>query len=149
PEVKKKITEEVIRVIGHKEINYQDLSSLHYTTGVIKESMRRFPPACRILRQAAKDDVRDGYVMKKGKSVVLSSYAVQGMEKYWENPKQFEPERFLHERIKHVHKCAYLPFGGGKRLCIGNNFAMMEMQIILALVCPKFDFTLAEHFKLE
>ncbi|MCW5906775.1 MAG: cytochrome P450 [Chitinophagales bacterium] len=149
PEIKQRIDAEVQTVLNQKEFTYDLLQRLEFTTNVIKESMRLFPPAWGVLREAAADDVIDGYLIKKGDSIVLSPYAVQRMEKYWDEPLKFDPDRFLPERIKHVHKYAYFPFGGGQRLCIGNNFAMMEMQIIVALACKHFNFTLAGNFALE
>ncbi|MES2619779.1 MAG: cytochrome P450 [Bacteroidota bacterium] len=149
PEVKQRVEEEFKKVINGNEITYDALNRLEYTTMVIKESMRLYPPAWGVLREAAKDDVIDGHLIKKGDSIVMSPYAVQRMEKYWENPLKFDPDRFSTERMKNIHRYAWFPFGGGQRFCIGNNFAMMEMQIVLALACTQFNFTLADNFKLE
>lgn len=149
PEVHEKINEEVSRVMREDTMTYEQLNKLEYTTMVIKEAMRLYPPAWGILREAAKDDVIDGHLIKKGDSIVLPPYAVQRSERYWPEPEKFDPERFSAERMKGVHRYAYFPFGGGARLCIGNNFAMMEMQIIMALVCKKFSFSLPPNFKLE
>jgi cytochrome P450 len=149
PEVKQKIVDEVQRVIGNNEMTFENLNRLEYTTMVIKESMRLYPPVWGITRDASQEDVIGGYRIKKGDSIAMSPYAVHRLEKYWENPLKFDPERFSPERMKNIHRYAWFPFGGGQRFCIGNNFAMMEMQAVLALVCTKFNFTLAENFKLE
>ncbi len=149
PEAKERISREVETVFDKGEINYEALSRLEYTTMVIKESMRLFPPAWAITREVAKDDIIDGYLLKKGDSIVMSPYAIQRLEKYWDEPEKFQPERFASDKLKQIHRYAYFPFGGGARLCIGNNFAMMEMQIILALACSKFNFTLPENFHFE
>jgi cytochrome P450 len=116
---------------------------------VIKETMRLYPPAWGILRQAAEDDVIDDWQIKKGDAIVLAPYAVHRMEKYWSDPEKFDPDRFLSERMKDKPKYAYFPFGGGQRLCIGNNFALLEMQAALAILCQRFDFSVPENFKLE
>ena len=116
---------------------------------VLKEAMRLYPPVWGITRDASREDVVGGYRIKKGDSIAMSPYAVHRLEKYWENPLKFDPERFSPERMKNVHRYAWFPFGGGQRFCIGNNFAMMEMQIVLALACTQFNFTLADNFKLE
>ncbi len=149
PEIKQRIVDEVKRVIGDSEMSFENLSKLEYTTMVIKESMRLYPPVWGITRDAAKEDVIGGYRIKKGDSIAMSPYAVHRLEKYWENPLQFDPERFSPERMKNIHRYAWFPFGGGQRFCIGNNFAMMEMQIVIALACTQFNFSLAENFKLE
>ena len=108
-----------------------------------------YPPAWGILRQVAEDDLIDDWLLKKGDTVVLSPYAVHRMEKYWEDPERFDPDRFLPERMKHKPKYSYFPFGGGQRLCIGNNFAMLEMQTVLAILCSSFNFHVPENFRLE
>ncbi len=149
PEIKQKVVDEFKRVIGDGEMTFENLNRLEYTTMVLKEAMRLYPPVWGITRDASREDVIDGYLIKKGDSIAISPYAVHRLEKYWENPLKFDPERFSPERMKSIHRYAYFPFGGGQRMCIGNNFAMMEMQIVLALACTKFNFTLAENFKLS
>jgi cytochrome P450 len=149
PEIKARIAEEAATLLNAKEINYDNVSRLEYTMRVIKETMRLYPPAWGILRQVGDDDVIDGWLLKKSDSVVLSPYAVHRMEKYWEDPERFDPDRFLPERMKDKPKYCYFPFGGGQRLCIGNNFALIEMQVVLAILCSRFDFKLPENFRLE
>ncbi|HLP52694.1 MAG TPA: cytochrome P450 [Chitinophagales bacterium] len=149
PEIKQKVVDEVNRTIGTGEMTYENLMKLEYTTMVIKEGMRLYPPVWGITRDAAKEDVVGGYRVKKGDSIAMSPYAVHRFEKYWPEPLAFKPERFSPENIKSIHRYAWFPFGGGQRFCIGNNFAMMEMQIILAKVCTHYNFTLAPGFELE
>lgn len=149
PEASARIASEVKTIIGGAELSYEQLNKLEYTTMVVKEAMRLYPPAWGIVRQAAKDDVIDGYKITKGDTIVLSPYAVQRNERVWAEPEKFDPERFSAERGKAIHRYAWFPFGGGARLCIGNNFAMMEMQIIVALLCSKYSFKLPDNFKLE
>ena len=149
PDVKKRVQQEVADVLTGAELTYDLLNKLEYTTMVIKESMRLYPPAWVTVREAAKDDVIDGYLVKHLDKVVVSPYAVQRSEKYWTEPESFDPERFNATNIKSIPKFAYFPFGGGSRLCIGNNFAMMEMQLVIALMCNKFDFKLPVDFVVE
>ena len=149
PDVKKRVQQEVTEVLTGKELSYDLLNKLEYTTMVIKESMRLFPPACVTVREAAKDDVVGGYLIKHLDKVVVSPYAVQRSKKYWNEPEKFDPERFNASNIKSIPRFAYFPFGGGARLCIGNNFAMMEMQLILARMCSKFDFELPDGYEVE
>lgn len=149
PEARERIANEIKTVVGDSELTYEQLNKLEYTTMVVKEAMRLYPPAWGIIRQAAKDDVIDGYKITKGDTLVLSPYAVQRNERIWPQPEQFDPERFSAERGKAIHRYAYFPFGGGARLCIGNNFAMMEMQIIVALICSNYGFKLPTNYNLE
>lgn len=148
-EAKKKMQQEIDAVIGTGEITFEKLHRLEYTTMVIKESMRLYPPAWMIPREAAKDDVIGGYQIRKGDKVLASPYAMQRSPRYWSNPDAFMPERFTAENMKDMPRYAYFPFGGGARMCVGNNFAMMEMQIVLAKICAQFDFVLPENFELE
>jgi cytochrome P450 len=149
PEVKAKVDAELQAVLSGNELTYDLLGKLEYLQMVIKESMRLYPPAWVTVREAAKDDMIDGYLIKKGDKIIASPYAMQHSENYWQNPEKFDPERFTPENAKRIPKYTYFPFGGGARLCIGNNFAMMEMQIVAALVCSKYNFTLPDNFKLE
>jgi len=148
-EAKKKMQQEIDAVIGTGEITFEKLHRLEYTTMVIKEAMRLYPPAWMIPREAAKDDVIGGYQIRKGDKVLASPYAMQRSPRYWSNPDAFMPERFTAENMKDLPRYAYFPFGGGARMCVGNNFAMMEMQIVLAKICAQFDFVLPENFELE
>jgi cytochrome P450 len=149
PDVKQKVQQEVSAVLNSGPLTYELLNKLEYTTLVIKESMRLYPPAWVTIREACKEDVIGGYQIRHKDKIVVSPYAMQRSAKYWQEPEKFDPLRFTPEKAKHIPRFAYFPFGGGARLCIGNNFAMMEMQLILALVCSKYDFSLPEDFKLE
>ncbi|HRG90047.1 MAG TPA: cytochrome P450 [Chitinophagales bacterium] len=149
PEARQKIADEVKQVIGNNAMTYENVMKLEYTTMVIKEAMRLYPPVWGITRDAAQEDVIGGYRIKKGDSIAVSPYAVHRHEKYWPEPLAFKPERFAPENLKNIHRYAWFPFGGGQRFCIGNNFAMMEMQIILAKLCTGYNFTIAPGFKLQ
>ena len=149
PEAKRLLQKEIDENFKGEEMTFEKLQRLEYTTMVIKESMRLFPPAWMIPREATKDDVIGGYQIKKGDKVLASPYAMQRSPRYWKNPDAFMPERFTAENMKDMPRYAYFPFGGGARLCVGNNFAMMEMQIVLAKICQQFNFILPENFELE
>jgi cytochrome P450 len=149
PGVKQQVQQEVKQVLNSAPLSYELLNKLEYTTLVIKESLRLYPPAWVTIRDAAKEDIIGGFQVNPHDKMVVSPYAMQRSPKYWDEPEKFDPLRFTPEKAKHIPRFAYFPFGGGARLCIGNNFAMMEMQLILALVCSKYDFILPEDFKLE
>lgn len=144
-----RIANEVKQVFKGEAINWEKLNELDYTTRVVKEAMRLYPPAWGIVREAAEDDIIDNYLIKKGDTLMLWPYITQRLNEYWPDPLKFDPDRFLPEAMKSKPRYAYFPFGGGARFCIGNNFAMMEMQIIVALVCSKFNFNVPVNFHLE
>jgi cytochrome P450 len=149
PGMSERIAHEVEAVFKDGPFTYDGLMQLDFTTRVIKESMRLFPPAWIMARLATKDDIIDGYIIKKNDVLVMSPYTVQRLNRVWPNAEHFDPDRFLPENMKHMPRYAYFPFGGGARMCIGNNFAMMEMQIMLALLASHFQFKLVPSFNLQ
>lgn len=149
PEAKTKLQQELEEKFNPNDLSYESLQKLTYTTMVIKEAMRLYPPAWIVPREAAQDDTIGGFAVKKGDKVLSSPYGMHHSERQWESPNDFVPERFAPDKLKSIHRFAYFPFGGGARLCVGNNFAMMEMQLVLAMICSKFDFTLPDGFKME
>ncbi len=142
PETIKKIRKELQDCIENKNPTFSDLPKLKYLRQVIEESMRLYPPAWITDRVAIADDEIDGYKIPKGKLVVPYIYGVHRSEKFWEKPSAFIPERFEAARKKEQTPFAYLPFGGGPRFCIGQSFAMMEMQLIVAAFVQRYDFEL-------
>ena len=100
--------------------------------------MRVFPPAWIMGRRSIGPDEICGYPIGPGTNVVMPIYVVHHDPRVWEDPEAFKPERFLPENLKEKHKYAYFPFGGGPRLCIGNNFAIQEMQVVLAMFLQRF-----------
>jgi cytochrome P450 len=116
----------------------EGLQRLSYTRMVFEETMRLFPPAWGQPRQSIADDEICGFQIDAGKMVVVSQYIVHRHPKFWEQPEAFLPERFLPENVKNRPRFAYFPFGGGARQCIGNHFAMMEAQIVIATIAQKF-----------
>ncbi len=121
-------------------ITIESLKQLSFTNQVIQEVMRLYPPAWTTDRVALEDVEVDGYLLKKGTMVMPFIYGVHRNPTIWENPGEFNPERFITEAYKSKPQFSYLPFGGGPRFCIGNNFSMIEMQLIVAKLCLHFDF---------
>ena len=142
PQIATNLYAEVDSVLNGRKATLKDLPNLPYTTMIIKESLRLYPPAWALnVREAAEDVEIDGYLIPKGSSLFVSPYAVQRSPRYFEDPLTFDPERFSPENEKTISRYAYFPFGGGPRVCIGNSFAMMEAQLILA--------TMAQHVSLS
>ncbi len=149
PEVKKKLDNELKIVLNGKKPTYQDLKELKYTAMIIQEVMRLYPPIWIIERDALQDDEIGGYFIPAGAMMMLSPYVTHHSPLLWEKPEEFIPERFLPELIAKRAKFAYFPFGGGSRQCIGNHFAMMEAQLLIAIIAQKFDFELDKNHLVE
>ncbi|MFL5320443.1 MAG: cytochrome P450 [Myxococcaceae bacterium] len=141
--VRKRLEEEVDAVLGGRLPSLEDLPKLRYTRQVLDEGMRMYPPAWSVSRCAMAPDKLLGYDVPEGQLVFLSSYVTHRHPDFWPNPESFDPDRFAPEHEKERHRMSYFPFGGGPRLCIGNNFALMEMTIALAALVQKFRVDLA------
>ena len=149
PEVEQRVKEEVETVLNGRMPTPDDLRSLRYTLQVIQESMRLYPPAWGITRQALGDDMIGEHYIRKGDDFVIAPFALHRHPDHWEAPNTFDPERFTDENMKQRHKYAYIPFGGGPRLCIGNNFALMEMQVAISMIMQRFSVKLKKDHTVE
>jgi cytochrome P450 len=116
---------------------------------VIEESMRLYPPAWVVGRRAIDDDELGGYRVARGTNILLPIFYLHRSSLYWQEPERFMPERFAPDKRNSIDKYVYFPFGAGPRMCIGNNFAMMEMQLILVVLYRRFRFRLQENFVAE
>ncbi|HEX4512079.1 MAG TPA: cytochrome P450 [Polyangiaceae bacterium] len=117
--------------------------STRYASMVVKETMRLYPPAWMIGRQAEQDDVVGGFRVPRGTLVFVSPFVTHRHPDLWENPEGFDPERFTPEREAARPRYAYYPFGGGPRFCIGQGFAQSEAVIILSELASRFRLDLA------
>lgn len=149
PDVRRRVVAEADEVLGGRAPTLADLKRLEYTTMVIEETMRLYPPAWVLERQAVADDVVGDFVIPKGTVVGISPYMIHRNSKLWDNPEGFDPERFSKARSEGRGKYHYLPFGGGPRFCIGNAFALMEMQVIVPMVLARARLDLEPGFRLE
>lgn len=141
PDVEEKLSEELHQVIGERDIRPEDFKRLTYTQNIISESLRLFPPAYVIGRQADSDVQIGPYLFKKGNMILLSPYVTHRDPTFYHKPDSFIPERFENNLIKSLPAYAYFPFGGGPRVCIGNHFAMMEAVLVLACLYQRYSFT--------
>ena len=128
-------------MVGDGELTFQHLHQLKYTKACLNESMRLHPPVWVIGRRATEDNMVGDYLIKKGTTALVTPYIVHRHPDYWKNPEVFDPERWETEEVKEMDKYAYLPFAAGPRMCIGNNFALLEADIILTKVIQQFDFS--------
>ncbi|MEO7109636.1 MAG: cytochrome P450 [Polyangiaceae bacterium] len=148
PEILRKLQNEVREVLGDRSPQLSDLPKLSLTKRVLEESMRLYPPAWMFERQALEDDEINGFHVPKGSVIGVCTYVLHRDPDNFENPEGFDPDRFLGDP-KDRAKYTYLPFGGGTRVCIGNAFAMMEAQIVLAKIVQSYRFDLLPNTKLE
>jgi cytochrome P450 len=145
PEIQANLHQELDRVLGKQNAQFEHLSDLKYTEMVVKESMRLLPPVWTLNNRQANEDITiNGYHIPKGKVLFLSPYANHMNPRYFSQPENFNPDRFSPENEKTIPKHAYIPFGSGPRVCIGQSFAMMEAKIILATIMRKFEVELDE-----
>lgn len=145
PEAEAKLHAELDSVLAGRQPTLADLPNLPYSLQIIKEAIRLYPPAWILNGRLALADVEiGGYTIPKGSTVFISPYAMHHLPHYFDEPDAFKPERFTPEFEKSLPKFAYMPFGGGARVCIGNAFAMMEAQLILATIAQNYRLTLAQ-----
>jgi cytochrome P450 len=149
PDVVQKMRVEIAEVIGEGMPGFEDLRKLTYTMQVIQEVMRLYPPGFAIGRQPIAEDEILGVKIPTNGIMFISIAAMHRDARYWERPSDFYPEHFAPEAEKARPKLAYMPFGAGPRMCIGNHFALMEMQLLLALLVRRFDFETVEGHPVE
>jgi len=142
PEVGRLLREEVDRELGQRVPDLSDLSRLVYTRAVFEETMRLYPPVWTISRRAIAEDKVGDTVIPADTTVMLCPYAVHRNPQHWHNPEGFDPARFLPGGEGARRRYAYFPFAAGPRACLGLRFAMMEAQIILAMIAQRYDLAL-------
>lgn len=146
PAQEARLHEEIDGVLGDRAATLADLAQLSYTRAVVEESMRLFPPAWSFGRQAVEPVALGGYTIPAGWEINIVSYCTHRDGRWWDEPATFRPERFLADDPDRP-KYAYLPFGGGPRICVGNHFAMMEAQLALATVAQRYRLRLVDDQK--
>jgi cytochrome P450 len=149
PEAQAKLHEELQRVLAGRLPAAADVPQLVYTNRVVRETMRLYPPAWVMSRRAAEDVNIGEYFVPAGSNVVISPWVTHRDERFFPNPEAFDPDRWSMEFEQSLPKFAYFPFGGGPRICIGNNFALMEAAILLASVAQRFEVSLVPGRKVE
>ena len=138
PGERRRLEQELDAVLGGRLPAVDDLPALARTGRVVQEAMRLYPPAWAIGRRSLAADVLGGYRVPAGTDVLISAFVTHRHPGLWDDPEGFDPDRFLPERAAGRHRYAYLPFGGGPRQCIGNDFAMMEAKLVLATVAQRY-----------
>lgn len=141
-DVEAKLVSEVETVLGGRAPTVADLPSLRYAEMVVLESMRLYPPAYGIGREAIHACEVAGYRVAAGTTIFMSQWVVHRDSRFFEEPEDFRPNRWAGDLPKRLPKFAYFPFGGGPRVCIGSSFAFMEAILVLATIAPRFRMTL-------
>lgn len=149
PSAEQKMHEEVKSVVGPRYPSWEDLPRLEYTTKVLTESMRLYPPAWVVPREATTDVQIGGYFIPRGSQVILSQYVTHHDPRFYVDPEKFDPERWTPAMKNSLPKFAYFPFGGGARSCVGEPFAWMEGELLLAAISQKWKMHHAEGHKVE
>jgi cytochrome P450 len=134
PDAQQRVRDEVQQVLGGRIPTAEDAAQLTYTTRVIKEAMRLYPPAWSIARRTGHDLTIGGYQLPAASAVILSAWAIHRHPQHWDRPAIFDPDRFTPEREAARHRYAYLPFGAGPRACIGSSFALLEAVLATAII---------------
>jgi cytochrome P450 len=122
---------------------------LPYVHQVLSEGLRLYPPAWILGRRALGEDEIGGHYVAPNTVIAISIYTLHRHPMFWENPENFDPDRFLPERSSNRHKFAYLPFGAGPRQCIGNGFAQMEASLIITCIAQRFELHLIPGIEVQ
>ncbi len=138
PEVEEKIVKEIKENFKGESLTMADLRNFQYTRMVIQEVMRLYPPVWTFGRKTLKDDEVNGYYFPANTYLTMPSLFVHRNPEFWEKPDDFYPEHFLPEKVKERNKHAYYPFSAGQHLCIGEHYAIMEIQLVLINLLQKY-----------
>lgn len=138
PVIEGKVRAELNTVLDGRTPTFADLQKLTYTQQILNEVLRLYPSAYLFAREAVSEDVIDGYRIPPNVLIFITPFITHRDPKYYPDPEQFDPERFTPEQVASRPRHHYFPFGEGPHVCIGNNFALMEMQLILASTLQRF-----------
>jgi len=149
PDAETKFHAELDEVLGGRAPQVSDLPKLKFTEMIAKETMRLYPPAYAVGREAIEDTEMGGYRVPRGTQLFAFQWVTHRDPRFFERPDEFLPERWASESIQTLPRYTYFPFGGGPRQCIGNYFAMMEVVLLLATIGQRFSFSLLNEHPVE
>lgn len=138
PHVRDRLREESERVLGGAPVTLESLHELTYTTQVLHEVLRLYPPVWLLPRIAVADDEIDGYAIKAGADVLISPYLLHRHPEFWPDPETFDPERFA-GGARSRNRYSYIPFGAGPRVCVGSSLGLLEATVVLATVSRELE----------
>ena len=149
PDARDRMFAEIDDVVGDRTPDMEDAERLPWTRAVIEESMRLTPPVFMVGRKAIGEDEIDGYRIPAGASVMVVIRMIHRDPRVWDNPEGFDPSRFLPENRAGRPNQAYMPFGAGRRICVGSTFAMIEAVLLMAMISRRYRFDLQPGVVIE
>jgi cytochrome P450 len=141
-DARQRLHDEIDTRLQRRTPTLADLPNLPYTRAVLDEALRLYPPGPLLARVALATTLLDGHRFERGDRLLLAVHRLHRHPDFWPDADKFDPGRFLHDAGVPRHRCAYIPFGAGPRVCIGNHFALMEGQLLLVQIAQKFELTL-------
>ena len=138
PEIEARLAREIGTALAGRTPTVDDLPRLAYARQVVEEAMRFYPPVWGFVRQAVRPDTIAGYRIPKGSVVNIIPAVTHRHPAFWKHPDRFDPEHFAPDAVRERPRFAYLPFSGGPRLCIGNEFALMEASLVVAMTLQRY-----------
>jgi len=144
--ISEKLRQEAIAVSGGERIGFADTSKLVYTKQVVHETLRLYPPIWAVVRTPLQDDRINSLCLPAHSNVLLNIYGLHRHPNYWEHPDEFFPEHFSSVNEQSRPAFVFVPFGGGPRLCLGHNFAMLVMRIVVSRLIRSFEFVVPENY---
>jgi cytochrome P450 len=149
PDCLDRVRQEFDSVLGDAPLSFGDVPRFEFATQVIQEALRLYPPFWMIDRMAVADDRAGDVAIPRGSTVIVFVYGAHHAQRYWQRPESFDPERFTKANEKLQVPFTYLPFGGGPRGCIGGNYAMLQILMILSVLLRRYDFQLTPGQTIE
>jgi cytochrome P450 len=149
PDCLERVRQEFDSVLGDAPLSFGDVPKLGFTTQVIMEALRLYPPFWMIDRMAVADDRVGDLEIPRGSTVIVYVYGAHHASRYWPSPESFDPERFTKANATLHTPFTHLPFGGGPRGCIGGNYAMLQILMILSALLRTYDFQLIPNQTIE
>ena len=147
PDMMARLSDEVCSWVRGDAATAEDVQAMPYLSQVIKETLRLYPPAGLVAREALGPDSVAGHNIKPGAQVIIPIYAVHRHDRLWDYPNEFDPDRFAPSNAGTIKDFQYLPFGGGPRICVAHSLALVEMQILLATLLKRFQFRAVPNFE--
>lgn len=143
-EIQDRLRSELIAVMSNEPLTPENLNNCPLLEAVVNETLRLYPAAWIIGRRTIADEIFEGHILKKDSEIQISIQALHRNKEYWSEPDRFNPDRFLGENPEPKQKQAYMPFGAGPRRCIGNVFALMEMQVAIAQTLLRYNLSVSD-----